>query len=124
MRRREFISLFCGAAVAILAVGVAEAAALSFKNISGKWCSEAGDYNFSRSTLVARFHDGTPTRRLKITSYEYSGDTVTMYWLYNGGKLYTEFRGFGAARRPLAHLEGENRPPRPVYPCSRAVEEV
>jgi len=118
MRRREFISLFCGAAVAISAVGVAtEAAALTFKDISGKWCSEAGDYNISRNTLVARFHDGTPTRRLKVTSYEYTGDTATMYWLYKGEKLYTEFSEFSADGRMMTQLKGESGPRRSFHRC-------
>ncbi len=118
MRRREFISLYFGAAVAILTVGIpTETAALSFKEISGKWCSEAGDYNFGRNTLVARFHDGTPTRRLKVTSYEYTGDTVTIYWLYKGEKLYTEFSEFSADGRTMAQLKGESGPRRSFHRC-------
>jgi hypothetical protein len=97
--------------VAVLVAGVAsEAAALTFKDISGKWCSEAGDYNFRRDTLAATFHDGTPARRFKVTSYEYGSDTVTMYWLYKGGKLYTEFSEFGANGRAMTQLEGESGP--------------
>jgi hypothetical protein len=104
--------------VAVLVVGVAtEATAFSFKDISGKWCSEAGDYNFRRDTLVATFHDGTPTRRFKVTSYEYSSDTVTMYWLYKGGKLYTEFSEFSADGRTMAQLEGESGPLRAFRRC-------
>jgi hypothetical protein len=104
--------------VIILTLGVAiEAMALSFKDISGKWCSEAGDYDFGRDKLVARFHDSTPTRRLKVTSYEYSGGTVTMYWLYKGEKLYTEFSEFSPDGRTMAQVEGASGPRRPFHRC-------
>jgi hypothetical protein len=118
MKRRAFISSFSGAVAAILAAGVAtEATALSFADISGKWCSEAGDYNFGRSTLVARFHDDTPMRKLKVTGYKFADDTVTMYWLYNGEKLYTEFGEFSADGRTMTQLKGENGPRRSFHRC-------
>jgi hypothetical protein len=118
MKQRALKSLCCAAAVAMLAAGVAtEAAALSFKDISGKWCSEAGDYNFSRDMLVAKFHDDTPTRRLKVTGYDYSGDTVTMYGLYQGQKLSTEFSEFSADGRTMAQQKGESGPHRSFHRC-------
>ena len=49
------------------ASAIAHAKALSFKDISGKWCSGAGDYNFRRDMLIATFHDRTPTRVRKST---------------------------------------------------------
>src|SRR5512143_1711247 len=111
-----FVRIAC--LVAVLVVGVAaEAAALSFKDISRRWCSEAGDYNFRRDTLVATFHDGTPTRRFRVISYEYSADTVTMYWLYKGEKLYTEFSEFSADGRTMAQLKGESGPRRVFRRC-------
>ena len=55
--------------VALFTVGaIAHAMALSFKNISGKWCSKDGDYNFRPDMLMAKFHDRTPTRRLKVVA--------------------------------------------------------
>jgi hypothetical protein len=102
----------------ILVAGVAvDAMALSFKDISGKWCSEAGDYDFARGLLVAKFHDGTPTRRFKVISYDYSGGTVTMYWRYKGEKLYTEFSEFSPDGRTMAQLEGESGPRRAFHRC-------
>ncbi len=78
--------------VALFTVGaVAHATALSFKDISGKWCSDAGDYNFRRDMLIAKFHDRTPTRRLKVSDYDYRDDKIVMYWFWKGEKLYTEF---------------------------------
>ena len=71
--------------VALFTVGaVAHATALSFKDISGKWCSEAGDYNFRPDMLIAKFHDRTPTRRLKVSDYDYRDDKIVMYWFWKG----------------------------------------
>jgi len=104
--------------MAVFVVGVtAAAAALSFKDISGRWCSEAGDYNFSRDTPAAKFHDGTPTRKFKVTSYEYTSDTVTMYWLYKREKLYTEFSEFSTDGRTMVQLKGESGPRREFRRC-------
>ncbi len=104
--------------VALFTVGaIAHATALSFKNISGKWCSEAGDYNFRPDLLIAMFHDGTPSRRLKVGSYDYRDDKVVMYWSYKGQKLYTEFSEFSADGRTMAQQEGESGPRRAFRRC-------
>jgi hypothetical protein len=60
--------------VALFTAGaVAHATALSFKDISGKWCSEAGDYDFRPDMLIAKFHDRTPSRRLKVQQLRFQG---------------------------------------------------
>lgn len=51
---------------------IAAEAAFSRSKIFLEGGAAAGDYNFRRDTLVATFHDGTPTRRFRVTSYEYS----------------------------------------------------
>ena len=104
--------------VALFTVGeVAAATALSFKDISGKWCSDAGDYNFRRDMLIAKFHDRTPTRRLKVSDYDYRDDKIVMYWFWKGEKLYTEFSEFSADRRTMAQQEGESGPRRVFRRC-------
>jgi len=104
--------------VALFTVGaIAHAAALSFKDISGKWCSKDGDYNFRPDMLIAMFHDKTPTRRLKVSSYDFGDDKITMYWSWKGQKLYTEFSEFSADRRTMTQLEGESGPRRAFHRC-------
>jgi len=104
--------------VALFTVGaVAHATALSFKDISGKWCSEAGDYNFRPGMLIAKFHDRTPTRRLKVSDYDYKDDKIVMYWFWKAEKLYTEFGEFSADRRTMAQQEGESGPRRVFRRC-------
>ena len=99
------------------ASAIAHAKALSFKDISGKWCSGAGDYNFRRDMLIATFHDRTPTRRLKVSDYDYRDDKIVMYWFWKGEKLYTEFSEFSADRRTMAQQEGESGPRRVFRRC-------
>jgi hypothetical protein len=104
--------------VALFTAGaVAHATALSFKDISGKWCSEAGDYDFRPDMLIAKFHDRTPSRRLKVSSYDFRDDKIVMYWSWKGQKLYTEFSEFGADGRTMAQQEGESGPRRVFRRC-------
>jgi len=98
--------------VALFTVGaIAHAMALSFKDISGKWCSKDGDYNFRPDMLIAKFQDRTPTRRLKLSSYDYSADKITMYWSWKGQKLYTEFSEFSPNGRAMTQLEDASENP-------------
>jgi hypothetical protein len=98
--------------VALFTVGaIAHAMALSFKDISGKWCSKDGDSNFRPDMLIAKFHDRTPTRRLKVSSYDYSADKITMYWSRKGQKLYTEFSEFSPNGRAMTQLEDASENP-------------
>ena len=88
--------------VALFTAGaVAHATAFSLKDISEKWCSEAGDYDFRPDMLIAKFDDRTPTRRLKVSSYDFRDDKIVMYWSWKGQKLYTEFSEFGADGRTM-----------------------
>jgi len=109
--------LFRISVVALFVGTIAHAMALSFKDISGKWCSKDGDYNFRPDMLIAKFHDRTPTRRLKVSSYDYSADKITMYWSWKGQKLYTEFGEFSPNGRAMAQLEGESGPRRGFRRC-------
>jgi len=103
--------LFRISVVALFVGTIAHAMALSFKDISGKWCSKDGDYNFRPDMLIAKFHDRTPTRRLKVSSYDYSADKITMYWSWKGQKLYTEFSEFSPNGRAMTQLEDASENP-------------
>ena len=103
---------------AALSVGIAgQAFALTFKSISGKWCGLTTNYIFSQSQLTVSFHDGTPTRRFKVTSYEYLGDTIKMHWESNNEKLYTDFSEFSADNKTMAQQKNDAGPRRPFKRC-------
>jgi hypothetical protein len=104
--------------VAILSAAlVAEASALSFKNIAGKWCGDITSYQFSRDALTVRFFNGSPTRKFKVTSYEYLGATVKMHWVNKGEKLFTDFSEFSADGRTMAQQKSDAGPRRPFRRC-------
>ena len=92
--------------------------ALSFENIAGKWCGEASDYIFSRDTLVVVFPDGSPMRRFKVTSYNYSGGNVTMIWINGKGKeTYTDFNEFSSDGQRMVQLQTDVSPRRTFHRC-------
>lgn len=102
----------------VLSAGfIAEAAALTFKNISGKWCGLTTNYVFRPDSLTVTFHDGTPTRKFKVTSYEYLGDTIKMHWVNKGENLFTDFSEFSADGRSMAQQKNEAGPRRPFRRC-------
>lgn len=111
--------LLCGVLLgAILSAGVAgEAAALTFKSISGKWCGLTTNYVFKSDSLTVIFHDKTPTREFKVTSYEYLGDTIKMHWEANNEALFTDFAEFSDDNKTMAQQKNEAGPRRPFKRC-------
>lgn len=102
---------------AILLAGFSGGAyALAFKDIAGKWCGLTTNYTFSRDTLVVSFHDGSPTRRFKVTSYEYLGAIVKMHWISKDEKLFTDFAEF-TNDGTMAQQKNEAGPRRPFHRC-------
>lgn len=94
-----------------------EAAALSFKNIAGKWCGLTTNYFFTQNSLTVSFHDGSPARKFQVTSYEYLGDTIKMHWVSKGEKLFTDFSEFSADNRTMAQQKNDAGPRRPFRRC-------
>lgn len=104
--------------VAIVSVGlVTQAAALSYKDIAGKWCGSTSNYTFARNSLTVTFDDGTPTRRFKVDSYEYLGPVIKMHWESKGEKLFTDFSEFSADNRSMAQQKNDVGPRRPFRRC-------
>jgi hypothetical protein len=104
-------------AVALSAGVASEAAALTFKTISGKWCGVTTNYVFTRDSLSVVFLDRSPTRKFKVTNYEDLGDTIKMHWEANNEKLFTDFAEFSADNRTMAQQPSEAGPRRPFRRC-------
>lgn len=101
-----------------LLVGLAGAAhALSYKNIGGTWCGLTTNYEFTHDLLIVTFLDGSPTKRFTVTSYDYHGDVITMHWLSDGEKLYTEFSEFSSDGNTMAQVKSNVGPRRPFHRC-------
>lgn len=90
---------------------------LSFRSIAGKWCGVTTNYEFSRDLLIVVFLDHSPTKRFKVTSYDYSSDKIVMHWLNNDEKLYTEFSEFSSDGRNMAQVKSTVGPRRPFHRC-------
>lgn len=112
---RVFRTVFLSAIVSMALA--APAVALTFKDIAGKWCGSVSNYTFWRDSLTVTFRDGTPTRRFKVTSYEYLGDTIKIHWENKGEKLFTDFSEFSADGRSMAQQKNEAGPRRPYSRC-------
>ena len=95
--------------------GVAHA--LSYKNIGGLWCGLTTNYEFTPDLLIVTFLDGSPTKRFPVTGYDYARSVITMHWLNNGEKLYTEFTEFSADGRTMAQVKSNVGPRRPFHRC-------
>lgn len=91
--------------------------AVSFENIAGKWCGEATNYTFSRDALVVGFVDGSPPTKFEVTSYEYSGGNVIMYWINKGQKTHTDFNEFSADGQTMVQNKANSSPRRPFHRC-------
>jgi len=63
------------------------------------------------------FHDGTPTRRFEVTSYDYDDDVITMHWFNKVEKLITEFSEFAADGNKMAQRESKAGPRRLFHRC-------
>ena len=94
-----------------------QASALTFKNLSGKWCGLTTNYVFAKNSLTVVFHDGSPTRKFKVTNYEDLGDTVKMHWENKGEGLFTDFSEFSADGRTMAQQKSDAGPRRPFRRC-------
>lgn len=105
--------------VAILSAGLtAQAAALSYEDLAGRWCGLTSNYTFGRNSLTVTFHDSTPTRRFKVTSYENLPGTIKMHWENAKGEpLFTDFSEFSADGRSMAQQQNEAGPRRPFQRC-------
>ncbi|HTT48990.1 MAG TPA: hypothetical protein VMG39_13430 [Pseudolabrys sp.] len=104
-------------AIVLLAAFAGAAQALSYKNISGRWCGLTTNYEFASHLLIVTFLDGSPTKRFEVTSYEYDGDVITMHWVNNGEKLFTQFNEFATDGRSMAQVKSEVGPRRPFHRC-------
>ena len=117
MSRFRNIAIFALALVAALGAGGA-ALALSFDEISGKWCGSVSSYTFAPGQLtVVLYSDSTP-RRYKIESYQYEGDIITVNWVRDNDKLFTKFSEFSADDRLMVQQPNDAGPRREFRRCS------
>jgi hypothetical protein len=109
-------------AVAIAAIAAAcfadrDAAALTYRDILGNWCSATARLEFSRTEMgVFLFASKTHTSS-RVTKYEFVGSTVTVYWMREGKETSSDFGEFGADGRTMFLQPAENVPHREYRRC-------
>jgi hypothetical protein len=91
------------AATTAVAVGCAgaDAQALGYRDILGKWCSATARLEFSRQAMgLFKFADKSRSSS-KVQRYEFSATGVIVHW-YNGGELTSsDFGEFSADNRTM-----------------------
>jgi len=105
------------APVIVAALGGA-AHALSFKDITGKWCGEVSSYVFAPETLTVILLSDNSQRVYPIDGYEYEDDVITVTWKRGDDQFITEFGEFSPDRRSMVQLENDVGPRREFRRCS------
>jgi hypothetical protein len=92
----------------------ADASALGYRDILGKWCSATARLEFSRQAMgVYKFADKARSSN-KVQRYEFSATGVSVHW-YNGGELTSsDFGEFSADNRTM-FLQSAGTVPRREY---------
>ena len=112
------IALF-GVTVAALAISAGgEAAALSFDDISGKWCGSVSSYTFTVSRLIVVLYSDNSRREYKVDDYQYEDDAITVNWQRDGDKLFTKFSEFSRDNKFMAQQQNNAGPRREFKRCS------
>jgi hypothetical protein len=111
------LGLICALTVAALALGGGRAAALSFDDISGRWCGSVSSYTFTLSTLAVNLYADNSRREYPIDGYQYDGDTITVNWQRSGNKLFTKFSEFDSNARIMVQLPNAAGPRREFRRC-------
>ncbi len=117
MTRKLRIGLIFALTIAALALGGGRAFALSFEDISGKWCGSVSSYTFTPSQLIVTLYGDNSRREYPIDSYQYDGDVITVNWQRNGEKLFTKFSDFNAGERTMVQLQNNAGPRREFRRC-------
>ena len=112
------LGLMCALTVATLALGAGRAAALSFDDITGRWCGSVSSYTFTPATLVVNLYADNSRREYPIDSYQYDGDTITVNWQRDGNKLFTKFSAFDTNERTMVQVPNDAGPRREFRRCS------
>lgn len=109
---------FFAVTAAAIAIGAGPAAALSFEDISGKWCGSVSSYTFTPGKLIVLLYADNARYEYKIDDYEYEGDSITVNWVRNGEKLFTKFSEFSRDDRFMAQQQNNAGPRREFKRCS------
>jgi hypothetical protein len=116
--RLRNIALFA-VTIAAIAIGADRpAAAMSFEDISGKWCGSVSSYTFTPGKLVVVLYSGNQRHEYKVDDYQYDEGSITVNWVRDGEKLFTKFSEFSGDDRFMAQQQNNAGPRREFRRCS------
>ena len=115
LRKMALFAMTTGA----IAIGAARpaAAAMTFEDISGKWCGSVSSYTFMPGKLIVVLYNGNQRHEYKIDDYQYEEGTITVNWQRNGEKLFTRFSEFSGDDRFMAQQQNNAGPRREFRRC-------
>ena len=94
------------------------AAAMTFEDISGKWCGSVSSYTFTPGKLIVVLYDGNKRYEYKIDDYQYEDDSITVNWQRESEKLFTKFSEFSGDDKFMAQQQNKAGPRREFRRCS------
>jgi hypothetical protein len=116
--RLRNIALFA-VMMAAIAVGAGRpAAAMSFEDISGKWCGSVSSYTFTPGKLIVLLYEGNQRFEYKIDDYQYEDSSITVNWRRGDDKLFTKFSEFSGDDKTMAQQQNNAGPRREFRRCS------
>jgi hypothetical protein len=105
--------------IAAIAIGADRpAAAMTFEDISGKWCGSVSSYTFTPGKLVVVVYSGNKRTEYKVDDYQYEEGSITVNWVRDGEKLFTKFSEFSGDDRFMAQQQNNAGPRREFRRCS------
>jgi hypothetical protein len=105
--------------IVALAIGAQRpAAALTFNEISGKWCGSVSSYTFTPAKLIVILYSDKSRREYTIDDYQYADDIITVNWVRDGEKLFTKFSEFSGDDKFMIQLQNNAGPRREFKRCS------
>ena len=116
--RLRNIALFAVITAAIAIGAVRSAAAMSFEDISGKWCGSVSSYTFTPGKLIVVLYSGNQRFEYQIDDYQYEDDSITVNWVRDSEKLFTKFSEFSSDDRLMVQQQNNAGPRREFRRCS------
>jgi hypothetical protein len=112
--------LIGGLTVAAVWLDVGGALALTFEDISGKWCGSVLTYTFAPGTLTVSVTAESTPRKYKIIDYQYADTVITVSWVRDDQMtVFTKFSEFSADDRLMVQLQNAAGPRREFRRCSQ-----
>jgi hypothetical protein len=107
-------------AIVLAVAGAASPAlALTDRDILGKWCGSATNYDIGRNRLTVTWRSDKERKKFVVDRFEFTDTGVIMYWRRSADDklLSTQFGEFSPNRRMMIQIRNEAGPRREFRRC-------